>query len=108
MLVTVELYLNARYGYDTRCEVVMENGTAALTLPSHIVTDARGQRGVHYPADWIPRYRDAYRLELQEWIDSIRQGRRSALACAEDGLRASLVADALIESMNSHGAWVSV
>ena len=33
VLVTVELFLNARYGYDTRCEVVMEAGTSALTLP---------------------------------------------------------------------------
>ena len=31
VLVTVELFLNARYGYDTRCEVVMETGTSALT-----------------------------------------------------------------------------
>ncbi|MDF2826647.1 MAG: iolG 1 [Mycobacterium sp.] len=108
VLVTVELYLNARYGYDTRCEVVMENGTAALTLPTHIVTDTQGHRGVEYPADWIPRYSDAYRTELQEWIDSIRQGRPSTLAGAEDGLRAAMVADALVESMNIDGAWVTV
>ena len=74
VLVTVELFLNARYGYDTRCEVVMESGTSALTLPTHIVTDAERRRAVAYPADWIPRYSDAYRIELQEWIDSITQG----------------------------------
>jgi myo-inositol 2-dehydrogenase/D-chiro-inositol 1-dehydrogenase len=108
VLVTVELFLNAHYGYDTRCEVVMEAGTSALTLPTHIVTDAERRRAVDYPADWIPRYSDAYRIELQEWIDSITQGRPSTLANAEDGLRASLVADALVESMQSNGAWVKV
>src|SRR4029079_3884356 len=95
VLVTVELYLNARYGYDTRCEVVMETGTAALTLPTHVVTDAERRRGVDYPADWIPRYADAYRIELQEWVDSIRRQRPSTLATAGDGLRAAQVADAL-------------
>jgi myo-inositol 2-dehydrogenase / D-chiro-inositol 1-dehydrogenase len=30
------------------------------------------------------------------------------LATATDGLRAALVADALVESMNSGGAWVKV
>ena len=108
VLVTVELFLNARYGYDTRCEVVMETGTSALTLPTQVVTDAERRRAVDYPADWIPRYSDAYRIELQEWIDSIAQGRPSTLATATDGLRAALVADALVESMNSGGAWVKV
>jgi myo-inositol 2-dehydrogenase / D-chiro-inositol 1-dehydrogenase len=108
VLVTVELFLNARYGYDTRCEVVLETGTTALTLPTHIVTDAQRSRGVDYPADWIPRYSDAYRIELQEWIDSIRQDRPATLATADDGLRASVVADALVESMGSGGAWVKV
>jgi myo-inositol 2-dehydrogenase / D-chiro-inositol 1-dehydrogenase len=108
VLVTVELFLNARYGYDTRCEVVMETGTSALTLPTHIVTDAGRRRAVEYPADWIPRYSDAYRIELQEWIESITQGRPSTLAGADDGLRASLVADSLVESMRTNGAWVKV
>jgi myo-inositol 2-dehydrogenase / D-chiro-inositol 1-dehydrogenase len=88
--------------------VVMETGTSALTLPTHVVTDAERRRAVDYPADWIPRYSDAYRIQLQEWIDSIAQGRPSTLATATDGLRAALVADALVESMNSGGAWVKV
>ena len=108
VLVTVGLFLNARYGYDTRCEVVMEAGTSALTLPTHIVTDVERRRAVAYPEDWIPRYSDAYRIELQEWIDSIAKGRPSTLATAHDGLRASLVADALVESMRTNGSWVKV
>ncbi|WP_395310856.1 Gfo/Idh/MocA family oxidoreductase [Mycobacterium sp. AMU20-3851] len=108
VLVTVELFLNARYGYDTRCEVVMETGASALTLPAHVVTDSERRRGVDYPADWIPRYADAYRLELQEWIDSIRQARPSTVASAADALRAAQVADALVESMHANGAWVGV
>lgn len=108
VLVTSELFLNARYGYDTRCEIVSETGTAALTLPTHVVMDSARTRGVSYPADWIPRYSDAYRIELQEWIDAIAQGRPSQLASAEDGLRAALVADALVESMHSGGAWTKV
>jgi hypothetical protein len=63
---------------------------------------------VDYPVDWIPRYSDAYRIELQEWINSITEGRPSTLASADDGLRAALVADALVESMRSSGAWIKV
>lgn len=107
-LVTVEVFLNAGYGYDTRCEVVGEKGTAALTLPAPVIRDSRRNRGVAYPENWIPRYADAYRIELQEWIDSIHQDRPSTLATADDGVRAALVADAVIESMSRGGTWVSV
>ena len=34
VLTTVEVFLNARYGYDVRCEVVGEHGTLALTEPA--------------------------------------------------------------------------
>ncbi|TDL08709.1 inositol 2-dehydrogenase [Mycolicibacterium obuense] len=108
VLITSELFLNARYGYDIRCEVVMETGVCALTQPTHIVSDSHRTRSVDYAADWIPRFSDAYRLELQEWIDSLRLGRPSTLAGVTDGLRAAVVADALIASMNSGGAWVAV
>ncbi len=108
ILITVEIFLNARYGYDTRCEVVGELGAAALTTPAAVVVDRDRRRSVTYPADWIPRYSDAYRLELQEWVDAIVQGRPSTLATAPDGLRASLVADALVQSMRNGSKTVRV
>ena len=73
-----------------------------------VVTDAERHRGVDYPADWILRYSDAYRIELQEWVDSLNQRRSSTLAGAADGLRAAQVADALVASMHSNGAWTAV
>ncbi|KIQ19884.1 Gfo/Idh/MocA family oxidoreductase [Rhodococcus sp. MEB064] len=108
VLVTVEIFLNARYGYDTRCEIVGETGTSALALPAHTVTDSDRRRSRAYPADWIPRYAEAYRLQLQEWVDSIDEGRVATLADANDGLRAGLVADALVVSMNDGGRTVTV
>ncbi|MGU3431629.1 Gfo/Idh/MocA family protein [Actinomycetes bacterium M1A6_2h] len=108
VLVTVEIFLNARYGYDTRCEVVGDIGAAALTLPTGVVIDRDRSRSVAYPADWVPRYADAYRIELQEWVDSIAGARASELATAGDGLAAGLVADALVASMNDGGRTVRV
>ncbi|MGV9714269.1 Gfo/Idh/MocA family oxidoreductase [Gordonia sp. NPDC003424] len=108
VLITVEVFLNAGYGYDTRCEVVGEDGVAALTLPQSVVVDAARTRSVGYPADWRPRYADAYRLELTEWVDALSIGRTPTLATADDGLRAALVADAIVESMNDGGRTVRV
>lgn len=108
VLITLELFVNARYGYDTRCEIVGEDGVASFAVPAHVIVDSGLRRSIDYPLDWIPRYSEAYRLELQEWVDSIEQGRTSTLADAEAGLRAGIVADALVESMNDGGRTVTV
>lgn len=107
-LTTVEVFLNARYGYDICCEVVGEHGTVALADPGRLVTDAARTRSTGYPADWRPRFADAYRLELQAWIDTIAVGRPSSLATSRDGLVASAVAEAVIASMKNGGRTVPV
>ena len=51
VLVTVELFLNARYGYDTRCEVVMEAGN----LRADLADSHRHRRRKHEGPSRIPR-----------------------------------------------------
>lgn len=107
-LATLELFLNARYGYTTACEVVSENGTAALPEPAALAIHQEGQRRSDVPADWRPRFADAYRLQLQAWISALRRGEPAPLATGEDGLRASQVAQAMIRSLHSDGAFTKV
>jgi myo-inositol 2-dehydrogenase / D-chiro-inositol 1-dehydrogenase len=107
-LTTVEVFLNARYGYDIRCEIVGDRGTLALTNPARVVGDADRRRATGYPADWRPRFADAYRAELQAWVDAVAAGRPSPLATARDGLIANAVADAVIASMHDGGRTVAV
>jgi myo-inositol 2-dehydrogenase/D-chiro-inositol 1-dehydrogenase len=107
-LTTLEVFLNARYGYDIRCEVVGEHGTLALAGPARVVADLEGRRSADYPADWRPRFADAYRLQLQAWVDAVAAGRAAPLATATDGLAATAVADAVIASMQDGGRAVQV
>jgi myo-inositol 2-dehydrogenase/D-chiro-inositol 1-dehydrogenase len=107
-LTTVEVFLNARYGYDIRCEIVGDRGTIALTNPARVVADADRRRATGYPADWRSRFADAYRIELQAWVDAVAVGRPSLLATAGEGLIASAVADAVIASMHDGGRTVAV
>ena len=108
VLSTVDMFLNARYGYDVRCEVVGETGTASLREPARTEVDSQLSRGLAYAADWRPRFAEAYRLELQAWVDQLGGGDGGPLASAHDGLVASAVADAVIASMHSDGARVRV
>lgn len=101
VLATVENFLNARYGYDIRAELVGTEGTVALTEPARTVTDRALSRGTAYAQDWRPRFADAYRCELQAWVDATLDGTPTTLATAEDGWRAMLVAEAAIASMQA-------
>jgi myo-inositol 2-dehydrogenase/D-chiro-inositol 1-dehydrogenase len=108
VLTTVESLLNARYGYDIRCEVIGDRGSVALSHGGHIVVDSERTRARTYPADWRLRFADAYRLELQEWIEAIQEGRAATLASARDGMAAGIIADAVIASMKDAGRTITV
>jgi len=84
VLVDVEVFANAGYGYDIRCEVVGEQGTAALP--------------VAVAATFVERFAVAYRLELQDWVDSLADGGLRG-PTAWDGYAASAVADACLTSL---------
>jgi myo-inositol 2-dehydrogenase/D-chiro-inositol 1-dehydrogenase len=105
---TLELFLNAQYGYTTNCEVVSERGTTGLKDTALLGIQQEGISQAGIPADWRPRFADAYRLQLQAWISALAKGEQPNLAGAQDGLNASLVAQAMIQSLHSDGAHTKV
>ncbi|HYI56451.1 MAG TPA: Gfo/Idh/MocA family oxidoreductase [Microlunatus sp.] len=108
VLTSVDMYVNAEYGYDLRTEVLGEKGALSLTDPARLAVDLGRKRSTGYPLDWRPRFAEAYRLELGAWVASVATGASSPLASAADGLAASRVAAAVITSMHEDGRWVEV
>jgi myo-inositol 2-dehydrogenase / D-chiro-inositol 1-dehydrogenase len=86
VLVDVEIFVNAGYGYDIRCELVGETGTAAL--PPQV------------SPGFLERFACAYRQELQQWVQALGNGGPLGPS-AWDGYAASAVADACLESLAS-------
>ena len=82
VLIDVEVFVNARYGYDIRCELVGETGT--LRLAEQVAPDFR------------TRFATAYRRELGCWVDGVTDG-----PSAWDGYAANAVADACLKSLAS-------
>jgi len=103
VLVDVEVFVHARYGYEVRCELVGEEGTAALDAPAptQLRRDFAAGRGL--AADWRPRFAEAYRRELQDWVDGLRGpgGGSSTLATAWDGFAATAVAEAGVAALDT-------
>lgn len=97
VLVDVESFVNAQYGYDVRCELVGSEGVASLDTPARGTVTRAGTRGLHVPADWRERFDAAFKAELQDWVSNLQTGvvggadvwdGYAATAVAEAGLRA--------------------
>lgn len=86
VVIDVEVFVNARYGYDIRCEVVGETGT--VQLDEQIEPDFRA------------RFATAYQRELEAWVGSVAGGPGQGPS-AWDGYAANAVADACLESLAS-------
>ncbi|MGI8900593.1 MAG: Gfo/Idh/MocA family protein, partial [Nocardioides sp.] len=101
-VVTVEVSVNAGYGYDIHTEVVGTEGTASLTAPYGTSLRRSGVDGRVVDSDFVVRFVDAYRLELSAWTQSIVAG-SAAGPSAWDGHLANLAAFAAVESLESGG-----
>jgi myo-inositol 2-dehydrogenase/D-chiro-inositol 1-dehydrogenase len=104
--VTVEVFVNAGYGYDVRCELVGEAGTARLTPPYGLARRVDGSDGAAVSADFVARFAEAYRVELAAWVAAASRDSVDG-ADAWDGHRANVCAGAGIESRRS-GTLVSI
>ncbi len=90
-IVSTEVFMNAAYGYHVHAELVGRRGSVALAPPSATVHNRDGIGGLSFPDNWAPRFVDAYRRQLTEWIASLRTG-APAGASAWDGYVASAIA----------------
>jgi myo-inositol 2-dehydrogenase / D-chiro-inositol 1-dehydrogenase len=101
VLVDVEVFVNARYGYDIRGEIVGETGTAALAEAAGEVTvKAGGGRSSRVPADWRDRFARAFDAELQDWLRAVAAGTCTGPS-AWDGYAAAAVTDGCLEALRS-------
>jgi myo-inositol 2-dehydrogenase / D-chiro-inositol 1-dehydrogenase len=99
-LVDDELFVNARYGYDVRGEIVCELGTVALADTSEVTVRAANRHGGRVPVDWRDRFIRAYDAELQDWLTAVAAG-TSTGPTAWDGYAAAAVTDAALAALHT-------
>lgn len=99
-VVTVEVSVNARYGYDIDTEVVGTDGTVSLSPPYGLSIRRDALDGRQVGTDFVARFTDAYRIELAAWVDGIR-GASLPGPSAWDGYVANRVAFAAVESLHT-------
>ena len=98
----------APWGYEIRAEVYGSQGKVVTELdekaPVRLYADRSWRSERHHL--FVERFREAYRLELQAFVDALQSGRRPS-PDAEDGLKALQVADAATRS-HREKRWVQV
>jgi myo-inositol 2-dehydrogenase / D-chiro-inositol 1-dehydrogenase len=100
-LVNIEVNISATYGYDVRGELVGEKGTASLRAPIHTDLNLGLKQINTYPADWRPRFVDAYRQQNRAWVKSIHTGAPNIGASAWDGYSSTAVAEAGVAALHT-------
>ncbi|MDN5821527.1 MAG: Gfo/Idh/MocA family oxidoreductase [Brachybacterium sp.] len=107
-VITDELYVSTRSGYEVRTELVGSQGAATIGQETGMVTtqQAGGRWGGAVPADFRPRFVDAYDAEVQAWIAAVADGSLVAprSATAWDGYVAAAVCEAAEQSLTADGA----
>jgi myo-inositol 2-dehydrogenase/D-chiro-inositol 1-dehydrogenase len=99
-LATIEVNVDAQFGYEVGVEVVGVSGTAHTAPPSGAVVRLDRAYAQSVEDDWLGRFEPAYTIELQQWIRSIEGGRPPA-PDAWDGYASLVVAEACIASIRS-------
>ena len=98
----------APYGYDIRAEVHGALGKIVTEVdeevPARLYTPRGAMSARHHL--FVERFRDAYRRELQAFVDAVRGGTEPTPG-VRDAIQGILVADAATRSRKS-GGWVEV
>jgi len=107
VLIDIEIFVNCHYGYDIRCEVVGEDGTASL--PEPMVVDMRlgARRQSTILTDWKDRFVASYDVELNDFVAAATAGGATGPS-AWDGYAAAVTADACVAAQESAGNAVAI
>ena len=100
VIVDVEVFVNATYGYDIRGEIVGEHGTVALADVGGAVLKREGWRSCNLPADWRERFSPAYDVELQDWLKAVAAG-SSTGPSSWDGYAATAAVESCLEALRT-------
>ncbi|PWJ50126.1 Gfo/Idh/MocA family protein [Faecalicatena contorta] len=98
--IDVEVFVNCKFGYDINCEVVCEDGAIKMPEPAYPYIRKDARLSTTIDTDCFVRFKDAYDVEVQDWVDKAGEEVISG-PTAWDGYLAAVTADALVKAQES-------
>jgi myo-inositol 2-dehydrogenase/D-chiro-inositol 1-dehydrogenase len=99
-IVSTEVFMNAQYGYHVHAQMVGREGSVEMAAPTVTLTNHARQHSHAFPANWVPRFADAYRIQMREWVGSVATGQPVG-ASAWDGYVATAVAEHVVTALQT-------
>lgn len=97
-IVSTEVFMNATYGYHVHAQLVGRAGTVEMAAPTRILTNLAAVQTFSFPPNWVPRFTEAYRLQMQAWVDAVAMGTHVG-ASAWDGYVTTSIAEQIVDGM---------
>ena len=97
-IVSTEVFMNAAYGYHVHAQLVGRDGTVEMAPPTTTLTNRALHHGYQWPENWVPRFRDAYRIQMNAWVRSCTVGPPVG-ASAWDGYVATAIAEQVVAAL---------
>ncbi|MBV8376655.1 MAG: Gfo/Idh/MocA family oxidoreductase [Verrucomicrobia bacterium] len=74
VLVDVEIFVNAQFGYQVTTEAVFEKGIVNIGEDRGPYVHTAGRWGGQITPGFVERFRSAYDAEVQSWVDAAKRG----------------------------------
>jgi myo-inositol 2-dehydrogenase / D-chiro-inositol 1-dehydrogenase len=97
VLADVEIFANAQFGYQVATQAVFEEGIVNIGEDGGPYVRSAGRWGGEITPSFIERFRGAYDIEVQRWVDGTKRGEvdgpttwdgYATAACCEAGVAA--------------------
>jgi myo-inositol 2-dehydrogenase/D-chiro-inositol 1-dehydrogenase len=96
-LGAVEMNTATGYGYQVDVEITGANGTVRTAHTSGPVVKQNRKQYQPIDPDWLVRFDEAYKREVQDWVQSLLAGQPTG-PTVWDGYVAMVVAHAFVQS----------
>jgi myo-inositol 2-dehydrogenase/D-chiro-inositol 1-dehydrogenase len=97
VLADVEIFVNAQFGYQVATQAVFEKGIVNIGEDGGPYIRSAGRWGGEITPGFVERFRDAYDIEIQRWVEATKRGEvdgptawdgYATAACCEAGVAA--------------------
>lgn len=102
VLVDVEMNVSVQFGYQVATEAVFQRGVARIGQPEGLQLWQDGRFQVEEHLSYTTRFRQAYDVEVQDWVDAARRG-GIAGPSAWDGYKVSVACAAGVRALTTNG-----
>ncbi|MGA9579465.1 MAG: Gfo/Idh/MocA family oxidoreductase, partial [Terrimicrobiaceae bacterium] len=74
VLADVEIFVNAQFGYQVATQAVFEKGIVNIGEDGGPYIRSAGRWGGEITPGFVERFRDAYDIEIQRWVEAAKRG----------------------------------